>query len=213
MPFCLVALLALTAFTGCPNQGVGDDDDTCDVDPLDLGLFNRPVAEACSTERTVVLPVPQECVDNPAAACSSHEDCTDGDNGRCTTGLWGANDCACSYDECFSDSDCPSGKLCGCGEAGAFGLYANNTCVTALCHTDADCDAGLCLAVPYYCAYTEVEPRHLVDRYQCATAEDECRNHGACECSDDPTNRCAPVDTEDQDGSWTCNQENHYDCD
>ncbi len=217
--FYLAALLALAVFTGCPDQGVGDDDDTtaaddddtCDAEPLDVGIYQRTEAAECPAERAAVLPVPQECSDYPDTACSSHEDCTDGANGRCTTGLWGTDDCGCTYDECFTDADCGPGQMCGCGEGSPFEQESNNRCYTAECLSDADCDSGLCLAVPFYCDVVFDVP--YVVAFACATDQDECRNHDVCECDEGADTRCSPSGTGGTTGPWTCNTSSISDCD
>lgn len=213
---CLAGLLALAPLCGCETDAVDDDsamgdDDTCDVEPLDVGFYQRTMAEECPAERAAVIPVPQECANSVDAACSSHEDCVDGPNGRCTMGEWGMNDCGCSYDDCFTDADCGAGQMCGCGEGAPFEEYPSNRCYTAECLTDADCTTGLCLAVPYYCDV--VFDYVYVLAFACATDQDECRNHEVCECDTGADTRCTPSGIGGQTGPWTCTKNNIIDCD
>ena len=205
----LVGGLLLCACGAGGDDDTGDDDDTCGYEPMDVRIFHRAAADVCPDTRDPVWEVPSECVDYPDTACSSHEDCTEGSNGRCTMGIWGTRDCECSYDECFSDTDCGAGFLCGCGEQAPFENLPNNRCVSAGCRTDADCDAGYCMAVPYYCDAPASVDDLWIESFVCATDFDECRNHEACTC-DDELAVCRP---ESAGEPWTCGRGYMWDCD
>ena len=207
-------VLGGTLLWGCGTQGdddtsAGDDDDTCGYEIMDLGIYHRTAAAACPADRDPVWEVPSECADYPEAACNSHEDCTEGPNGRCTMGVWGTQDCQCSYDECSTDGDCGADFLCGCGEAEPFANLPNNRCISATCRTDDDCDAGYCLAVPYYCDAPSSVDDLWIESFACATDGDECRNHEVCTCDDDLT-ACRPESFGDP---WTCGRGYMWDCD
>jgi len=204
--------MALSA-TSCSTNPASDDDtgddDTCDTEPAEVGIYHRATADVCPDTREAVTPVPPECSDYPEAACHSHEDCTEGPNGRCTVGVWGTQDCGCTYDECFTDADCDEDELCGCGEAEPFANHFNNMCISAACRTDGDCEEGYCFAVPYYCDAPSSQDDLWIQGFACATADDECRNHEVCACGDELA-RCMP---ESHGDPWTCGRGYMWDCD
>jgi hypothetical protein len=69
-----------------------------------------------------------------SVVCQSHDDCSDGVNGRCQ-----AFGYECTYDACFTDRDCAAGELCDC----AGGLHGSHRCLPATdCRVDADCPSG-----------------------------------------------------------------------
>lgn len=209
----LAAVLCGAWIVACGSRDDDDsavgDDDTCGYEPMDLGIYHRASADACAETREPVWEVPGECADYAEAACNSHEDCTGGSNGRCTMGIWGTEDCHCSYDECSSDSDCSDGYVCGCGEAAPFENLPNNQCISGGCLTDADCASGLCMAVPYYCDAPPSVDALWIEGFACATDEDECRNHESCTC-DDELAACRP---ESPGEPWTCGRGYMFDCD
>jgi hypothetical protein len=121
----------------------------------------------------------------PGPACSSHEDCAGGDNGRCQRfGL------RCTYDECTRDTDCPPGNLCDC----AGGSDGQHRCLQAGCRTDADCAGRHCSPSPdFSCA-----DRSQIVGYYCHGPDDECQADADCAgyCAYDPAStrfRCIDV--------------------
>lgn len=118
--------------------------------------------------------------------CSSHDDCSAGENGRCSFSG------ECSYDECFSDDDCAPGALCDC----AGGPDRNHVCFAVECRTDDDCVAGM------WCS-----PSGAIDcpdlklvGYYCHTPADDCMRDADCDssvpyCAFDPSRR-----------AWSCVQ-------
>jgi len=203
-----ISLTGVCVLLGCPGAG-DDDDDPCGIDPLTVGIYHRETAGACPAEREVSTPEPDECGQFLDSTCSAHADCTDGPNGRCWQGPWGMSACECSYDECFSDAECEPDMLCACGEQQPFENYANHRCIHTPCHTDADCDAGYCMAVPYYCDLPPDAETLWTHEFACATDGDECRNHETCICEDEYS-RCHPVE---RGGPWTCARGYTWDCD
>jgi len=109
-------------------------------------LMHRPVSAVCPSERAPKTPDPvSACPDGGASPmlicdCTSDSDCTEGTNGRC--GRWIPPPVlACSYDECFQDSDCEGGALCGCRPSSS--SSAPNVCVKGgNCTVDSDCGPG-----------------------------------------------------------------------
>lgn len=94
-------------------------------------LPQRPVAEHCDDDRPVGnLELRREpwqldpCSGGPGGVvpdqCRTHDDCRGGMNGRCAgnseTGF------LCTYDECFTDSDCGPDEACRCEG----GVYSDN---------------------------------------------------------------------------------------
>ena len=120
-----------------------------------------------------------------AGGCESHDECTDGDNGRC---LSGRAENYCSYDGCFADSDCEGPCLCGSG-SGA------NYCAGGGCQVDSDCGPG------GWCSptYGSCGSFGGVTAYECHTPDDECTNDS--DCSDMPNGYCK---FSDEAGRWVC---------
>lgn len=109
--------------------------------------------------------------------------------------------CGCQY-PCLSDADCPADAACLCNggrpaEGGGYYHYVTTTeCVTAGCHTDADCAPFLCALSPGICGYG------TVDGLFCHTADDECVGDQDCQAQK-LGNLC--VFTADEQ-RWTCTE-------
>lgn len=106
----------------------------------------------------------------PPADCSSDADCTALTNGRCNGNShdgW-----RCTYDACFTDSDCGPDNACQC--SGGF-RADNNVCVTGNCRTDADCATGFCSPTLGSCGdYVGTVG------WFCHTCDDTCVNDADC---------------------------------
>jgi hypothetical protein len=101
---------------------------------------HRAAGSSCPRERS-----PGSALGSCGAAllhCSSDSECTAGMNGRCVLATAGPGcDSNCSYDGCFSDSNCPSNQPCACRSSASSDVP--NTCMTGgNCRVDADCGAG-----------------------------------------------------------------------
>ena len=214
MRFLLYLLLVLlVALVGCPDGGdddvqdddVQDDDATLpdceDIESLDVGIYHRETADACPAKREPLSPAPSHCGSSQEDECSSHDECTAGFNGRCVSSMESGL-CSCAYDQCFSDLECSSTSLCRCAEQYPFELNTNNTCISASCHTDADCSTGLCLGTPFFCGAAAPGETLYITHFACASENDECRNHETCFCDGSPQ-RCHP----DDDGAWVCSND------
>ena len=93
-----------------------------------------------------------------------------GENGRCGFGRIGA---FCSYDTCFSDSDCAANEVCLCDGTGMGG--GGNTCVVTSCRTNNDCGGQTCSPTFGSCGhYTGVIS------FACHTTSDECTVDADC---------------------------------
>lgn len=107
--------------------------------------------------------------DFTSVGCTTHEECTEGMNGRCTD--YGRGYADCTYDQCFEDSECASGP-CICG-----GDFAGNSCRGGDCQIDADCgDGGYCSPT-----FGDCGDYSGVIAYYCHTPEDECTDDTDCE--------------------------------
>jgi hypothetical protein len=140
---------------------------------------------ACPQQRAPGSPCPDGSVPYPPAfACASDSDCTGGKNGRCfgapaAPGQGGfACETLCSYDECFTDSDCPAHVPCACR---VYSLYGNpNVCLTSSdCAVDSDCGDG------GFCSLSTVGIGEPAYGYFCITPSDLCVtdtdcSHGFC---------------------------------
>jgi len=153
-----------------------------DLGPDNAPLKHRPAEIVCDSER-IFGPLPP---DGSTAACTKHEDCTEGANGRCAaTGRLGYQ---CTYDLCFNDSECGEDSVCVCGLPTAESV---NHCVTGGCTIDADCGTN------GYCSpsFGTCGNYFGVIGYFCHTPEDECvddvdcgdGSFGAPYCAYDPT--------------------------
>jgi hypothetical protein len=130
------------------------------------------------------------------ATCKHDSDCTKGTNGRCVVPPYVPLACSttCSYDECFSDSDCTGNVPCICRTSPTD--YGANVCEGfSKCRVDADCGPG------GYCSPSGVE--NCNTGYFCHTPSDACIDDVDCghggTCNYDPTaahwrcsNTCAP---------------------
>ena len=137
---------------------------------------------------------PHESVTDPTAPCSSDEECTDGDQGRCSRVEGRAF--ACTYDECDADADCGAGRLCGCG----VGWMGQDRCLPDRC--DGEC-GDLDCAPSWGCngpngAYADESARI----FACHTPEDECRTDADCPGSEFCTR--GPFVSEPLFDHWEC---------
>ena len=117
---------------GGPMADAGPDD--C-MDRAEIP--DRPTAPVCSPCRPVGIAPGTGGAGGGGGGptCVDDSDCTEGDNGRCSFMRFGT---ACTYDQCFVDSDCATDQVCAC-DGGSSG---ENRCISANCQTNADCQAG-----------------------------------------------------------------------
>ncbi len=130
---------------------------------------------------------------DPPGSCSGDSDCTAGKNGRCLLRGFGAVSYQCSYDACFSDSDCP-GTPCDCRASASD--TAPNVCGTGSgCRIDSDCGpCGFCSpseSADSFCVGADYE-------YFCHTSKDECVDDVDCKGSSGSCNYDATK------AAWTC---------
>lgn len=151
--------------------------------------IHRTTAEACDRERPVgdLSTIPEGSFQE----CTTHEECTEGDNGRCTTP--GRDSWMCTYDQCFQDSDCGT-TVCAC--EGGWGTD-NNVCRQGNCQVDADCGAG------NFCSpsFGDCGDYSGVVAFYCRTCDDECVNDTDCQDPNLGSGYCAYLPDR---AHWAC---------
>lgn len=165
-------------------------------------LNHRSSAACCPTRRGSG----PQFSSSRASTCTSDSQCTSGPNGRCFPfqGLVGPG--GCSYDECFTDSDCGSKTPCFC-RTSATDNSANVCGGPGNCAVDSDCGPGS------YCSPSvQVGPNQTAnvcggsEVYYCHTAADLCVNDSDCVSPDggpqtDSSPRCG---YNLQENRWEC---------
>jgi hypothetical protein len=152
-------------------------------------LLHRAAGATCPTGRAPGLNngPPARCSALTCPTCGRDSDCTTGTNGRCLM-----NEpvpvAVCSYDACFSDSDCPANTPCDCRDSAS--SSAPNLCLGGSdCRVDSDCGPGnFCSPSQYgqWCGFT----------YHCHTASDTCVDDSDCVGAGCNFNK--------QTGRWAC---------
>ncbi len=146
-----------------------------------------------------------------AGGCTSDSQCTAGVNGRCFPfeGLVGPG--GCSYDECFTDSNCGSKTPCIC-RSSSTDNSANVCDVGGNCAVDSDCGpVGYCSP-----SAENINPSIQAQNvcygsfpYYCHTASDLCINDSDCNPLDAGTATTSPVPPytcayDTQNNRWEC---------
>jgi hypothetical protein len=189
---------------------------TAPVGDAEVPLNHRAAPACCPTQRGPAPPgqpyphctgpAGTICPSDMATTCSSDSECTAGVNGRCFPwqGLVGPG--GCSYDECFTDSNCGSKTPCLC-RSSSTDNSANSCDVGGNCAVDSDCGPG------GYCSPSpQMFPNPNVcwgsQPYYCHTASDLCINDSDCAPLDagppaplGPRYTCA---YDPQDNRWEC---------
>ena len=192
LKLCEVGLFVFVAACGgttgddrLGNDASSNDSGTTDATANDVSntngrvpLHHRSTALVCPTERGPgALPSGCDYDAGPKPACLADTDCTQGINGRCMHPDLVPVFCAvaCSYDQCESDSDCPSGEPCSCRASGTDN--AANVCLGgSQCRTDSDCGPG------GYCSPSAGFGAFNCDTaYFCHTASDTCIDDSDCD--------------------------------
>jgi hypothetical protein len=179
----------LLLFVGCGERRASDADTDTDADTGSVTqkdgatsanavpVVHRPSGSVCPSQRGAgtVCTIPPDTF-AAGSNCSSDADCTAGANGRCIDYNGPIPTCypnTCSYDTCFSDSDCPKDQPCLC--RGSADSNVANTCKAGgNCAIDSDCGpGGECSpgSTQYWCG---------VPGYFCHTAQDTCVNDSDC---------------------------------
>jgi hypothetical protein len=157
----------------------GEDDAAADAAGAHVPDIHRPAEQCCPATRDPGAPdlVPGCGPDASSSRtpCFKDSDCNKGTNGRCMIfpNLPGNPSCVseCTYDECFSDVDCPGHVPCDCR---AFG-YGTNVCRTgSACSVDSDCGPG------GFCSPTLSVVDVVTNTYFCHRPGDVCFNDRDC---------------------------------
>jgi hypothetical protein len=145
----------------------------------EVPIYHRAAASCCSSARG--RPAGEPYPSGQAAGCSTDSDCTDASDGSCFPfeGLVGPG--GCSYDQCLTDSDCPSGAPCIC-RTSTSDLTANICATRGNCVLDSDCGpGGFCSPSVGPCDYVAGGQSALAGAaYFCHTDSDTCTNDADC---------------------------------
>jgi hypothetical protein len=130
---------------------------------------HRPVDILCPKQRG-----PGDTGGLSPGDCDADTDCTSGANGRCLAscgppGCFASN---CSYDGCFTDSDCGGTVPCACRPSVTSNL-PNYCLVGSTCAIDSDCGPG------GYCSASG-RGEWCTAKYHCHTALDVCLDDSDC---------------------------------
>jgi hypothetical protein len=125
------------------------------------------------------VPTPATCQATPTSpyfdagtvACSTLADC--GDGGGLDSFL-GCLHGFCSFDQCLTDTDCPSGQACGCANQFGGNAIHYNRCVPAQCRQNSDCGTGG-ICSPSSGAYCS-----SLSGYYCHSPADTCTTNADC---------------------------------
>jgi hypothetical protein len=195
-PCCPVICVPNTPDAGAAKDGGNQDAKGNPRDAISVAdsgiakrtpLQHRATAATCPTRRG---PSSTSCVGSGCTSfggCTQDSDCTAGINGRCLD-LTPVPMLSCSYDQCFSDADCPGNAPCDCRNSAA--SVSANSCLTGSgCRLDSDCGPG------NFCSPSPVSWNSTA--YYCHTANDTCVDDSDCGQFQD----CA---FSAQNGYWTC---------
>lgn len=175
----MVAGLWLVVLAGCNGSSLSTAADgarPAGDGSIRVPALHRASGSACPTARGAGSVCTLDLGTGPNA-CLVDSDCTAGTNGRCFSpnGPGGVRcmPTACSYDDCSSDSDCPSRVPCLCRDSAADSNA--NLCVTGgNCAVDADCGPG------GYCSPGGYDDFCSTPVYFCHTPADTCIDNTDC---------------------------------
>ena len=158
-------------------------------------LQHRSTSASCPSQRG---PGPS-CTDTACSSCFSDSRCTVGANGRCFPWEGMVSLGGCSYDECFSDSNCGARTPCLC-RSSSTDNSANVCDVGGNCAVDSDCGPGGYCSPSMETCYSSnpeavVEGRNCdgPNPHYCHTASVLCINDADCASLDAGTNTRFPV--------------------
>lgn len=179
--------------TGTNSSGASADMDASTVGDARVPLYHRVTAATCPSTRGAGTPgLMSSCVTpRPSGdfCCSTDSDCDGGIDGRCILGERNAGG-QCTFDECFTDSKCPSGAPCICRSSPTDNV-ANACSPAGNCLVDADCSSAS------YCS-PSVSPSDqecggaspYSGTYYCHTPSDTCIDNSDCVNEEGPSGYC-----------------------
>jgi hypothetical protein len=231
----LALLAAATSLCGCAGKAQSTTDNAAagngsagsvavadaGPSPARVPASHRASGASCPRIRAAIHPTPTDTMcDSDSSVCqelfpcTQDSDCSEGSNGRCGQSAAPFRDLVCSYDTCFSDSDCADDTPCECRTGPTDST--NNACVTASdCQVDSDCGAG------GYCSPSLVNDFCFCPSPALCGPGDSC-SPGPCSCGDScghgyfchtPADTC--VDDSDCGSNGTCNFDSlakHWTC-
>ena len=162
-------------------------------------MKHRAASQDCPHERGS-RPEPAALTRGPSDQCTKDADCTQKPNGRCFVQRGGAR---CSYDACYSDTDCAGGPgekgsgTCEC-RSSATSVVAN-TCKWGNCRTDADCHGNYCSPSLGTCGHMGG-----IVGYFCHARKDECIDDSDCKGKDDKSPRDGACRYVEEVGHFKC---------
>lgn len=190
-PLFLLALVccgATTATSGDGGRGTNGDGGAPDgpavcPDKPSGTPTGRPTAGTCAPSNVP----PPTGGDGGLTACTTDSDCGTGSLYQwCHGGK-------CQPDQCFSDTDCPSGQACACANEQIGNAEHTNACVMAQCRLDADCAGGQACSPTNQDLCSGGGPF-----FACHSSADSCRVDADC-CPSAPS--CRYQQTV---GHWAC---------
>ncbi len=188
-----ISTLGLAAAFGCGGRengttagtssgtGASADMDASTVGDARVPLYHRAMLATCPSQRGAGGPDLQPICPSPpppaTVCCSSDSQCDGGTNGRCLN--FGYPGQQCTYDECFTDSNCPSGAPCICRSSPTDN--AANACEPGgNCVVDSDCGGRYCSPSPVPSDEECGGTGPYSFPYYCHTAMDACVDDSDC---------------------------------
>ena len=141
----------------------------------------HPAAEQCAP--TNLGPPASDAGPVP---CAKDADCTAFPFRWCRAGT-------CQADQCFADTDCPSGQACACSNEQIGNAIHTNVCAATECRVDADCSSGQACSATALDLCSGGAPFRA-----CHSSADTCRVDADC-CASAPSCRYQPTV-----GHWAC---------
>jgi hypothetical protein len=163
------------------SSGARAEMDASMVDDARVPLNHRATHASCPSQRGAGGPDLQPICATPppptTVCCSEDSQCDGGTNGRCLN--FGHAGQQCTYDECFTDSKCPSGAPCICRSSPTD--YTANVCEPGgNCVIDSDCGGSYCSPSPVPAEEECGGTSPYLFPYYCHTASDTCVDDSDC---------------------------------
>jgi|HubBroStandDraft_2_1064218.scaffolds.fasta_scaffold22188_4 hypothetical protein len=173
---------------GTSSSGASTNMDASAVGAARVPLYHRAAHATCPSQRgaggpyvmeigPTGVPVLPACTPTQSPYCCSDSDCDAGTDGRCLN--FGHAGQQCTYDECFTDSNCPSGAPCICRSSSTDNTA--NVCESGgNCAIDSECGGRYCSPSPVPSAEECGGTSPYLFPYYCHTAMDACVDDSDC---------------------------------